>query len=706
MIRLWWRKFAERQPRASRAKCRRSQSCRPQIEVLEDRQLLSGTTPHLQQGYGQQPLSFEPNQGQTAAPVQFLSRGPGYSLFLTPAEAVLRLQKTAPPTRGQPPAAPAAADILSMQLVGANATPPVVGLDRLAGVSNYLIGNDPSRWHTNVPLYGQVEYQNVYPGIDLVYYGHQGQLEYDFVLAPGADPGVIQLAFQGERGLSLDGQGDLVLHTAGGDLIEHAPDLYQQVGGARHAVAGQFVLEGGGRVGFAVGAYDPTQRLTIDPTLLWSTYLGGSGDDHAWGIAVNQYGQAYVTGDTGSTDFPTLNAIQTTGDSNYYDAFVAKFSTGGALLWATYFGGSTDSDGGSGIAVNQYGQAYVTGDTYSTDFPTKNAFQARSGGASDAFVAKFSTGGSLLWSTYLGGGDFESGYGIAVDHYGHAYVTGTTCSSDFPTRNAFQAAFGGSSDAFVAKFSTGGALLWSTYLGGSDYDEGDGIAANQYGQAYVTGLTYSSDFPTRNAFQATFGGGYSDAFVAKFSAGGSRLWSTYLGGDGPDYGYGIAVDPYGHAYVTGFAGSTNFPTLNAFQTAGDGGDAFVAKFSTGGVLLWSTYLGGIRSNLGQAIAVDQYGNAYVTGYTYSTDFPTLNAFQTANSGNGDAFVTKFSTGGSLLYSSYLGGSGYDVGDGIAVDPYGHAYVTGTTDSSDFPTANPFQAHYAGGGGDAFVAKIS
>jgi hypothetical protein len=705
VIRFFGQTFAKQPTRALRAQQHQSCTCRPQVEILEGRQLLSGTTSHLLQGYAQIPLSFEPNQGQTAAPVQFLSRGPGYTLFLTPAAAVLRLQKTAPPTPGQLPSAARTADVVLMQLIGGNVAPRVVGLDWLPGVSNYLLGNDPSQWHTNVPFFGGVEYDNAYRGIGLVYYGHQGQLEYDFVLAPGSDPAVIQLAFQGEqRGMSLDAQGNLVLHTADGDLIEHAPDLYQEWGGVRRAVAGQFMLEGGGRLGFAVGAYDPTQPLTIDPKLLWSTYLGGSGQDYGQSIAVNQYGQAYVTGYTASPDFPTLNALQKTKDGNS-DAFVAKFSAGGSLLWSTYFGGS-DFDYGFGIAVNQYGDAYVAGQTYSVDFPTLNAFQAANGGSSDAFVAKFSTGGALLWSTYLGGTGFDYATGIAVDPSGHAYVTGYTGSTDFPTRKAFQRTSPGNGDAFVARLSTGGALLYSTYLGGSTgLDYGTAIAADQNGNAYVTGSTDSSDFPIRNAFQAAYG--YSGhAFVAKFSVGGSLLWSTYLGGSGFDSGQGIAVDQYGNAYVTGTTNSSNFPSLNPFQAADGGGyDAFVAKFSTGGALLWSTYLGGNNDETGYGIALDQYGDAYVTGSTSSTDFPTLHAFRATYGGTTDTFVAKFSTGGSLLYSSYLGGSSSDAGYGIAVDQYGHAYVTGLTYSTDFPTVHAYQAQ-SGFPDDAFVAKIS
>ena len=698
----------------------RSEKFQLQVEGLEERCLLSSTpaldTPdpatraRINAAYGQLPLSFEANQGQTDAHVNFLSRGAGYALFLTPDEAALRLQQPVASGTAAAQAAPEA--VLRMQLVGANATPRVVGRDQLPGTSNYFIGNDPSRWHTDIPNYAQVEEQGVYPGVDLVYYGNQRQLEYDFTVAPGADPGVIRLAISGAESMTLDAQGNLVLHTAGGDVVEQAPVLYQEADGGRQAVSGHFVLEGDGQVGFAVGAYNPSKPLIIDPVLSYSTYLGGSGNDAVVGsgIAVDSAGNAYVTGDTVSTNFPTANPLQpATGGGD--DAFVAKLNASGtALVYSTYLGGSGD-DAGSDIAVDSAGNAYVTGYTRSTNFPTANPLQPTFGGDRDAFVAKLNASGTaLVYSTYLGGIASDVGSGIAVDSAGNAYVTGDTVSTNFPTANPLQPASGGGlTDAFVAKLNaTGTALVYSTYLGGSASDAGLDIAVDSAGNAYVTGNTSSTNFPTANPLQPASGGG-TDAFVAKLNAAGTALvYSTYLGGSASDAGLDIAVDSAGNAYVTGDTSSTNFPTANPLQPASGGGtDAFVAKLNAAGTaLVYSTYLGGSGNDVGSGIAVDSAGNAYVTGNTVSTNFPTANPLQPASGGGTDAFVAKLNAAGTaLVYSTYFGGSASDAGRDIAVDSAGNAYVTGNTSSTNFPTANPLQP-VTGGGTDAFVAKIA
>jgi hypothetical protein len=706
-------------PRAHRTQARGKLYSPIRLEQLEERCLLATTLAgnglgpnQLPAAYGQLPLSFEANQGQTAAQVNFLARGPGYALFLTPGEAVLSLQKPAAANPGPGAAAPAPeGDVLRMQLVGASATPQVAGLDQLPGTSNYFIGNDPSQWHTNVPNFARVAYQGLYPGVDLVYYGNQRQLEYDFVVAPGASAGAIRLEFQGAESMALDAQGNLVLHTAGGDVVEQAPVLYQQSGGVRQAVPGRFVLEGDGQVGFAVGAYDASRPLIIDPVLSYSTYLGGSGGDSGLGIAVDGAGNAYLTGRTTSTDFPTANPIQAalSGDG---DAFVAKLNASGtALAYSTYLGGSGFEEG-TGIATDGAGNAYLTGLTSSTNFPTADPLQAAyGGGLFDAFVAKLNASGTALaYSTYLGGSGDDEGNGIAVDSAGNAYLTGHTTSTDFPTINPLQAANGGGRDAFVAKVNaSGAALVYSTYLGGNaSIEYGQGIAVDSAGNAYVTGSTDSTNFPTANAIQVA-NGGFEDAFVAKLNASGTALaYSTYLGGSGHDGGFGIAVDSAGNAYVIGSTNSTNFPTANPLQAANGGGyaDAFVAKVNASGTaLVYSTYLGGGGADEGYSIAVDSAGNAYVTGYTQSSNFPTVNAIQVANGGFEDAFVAKVNAAGTaLVYSTYLGGSDFERGYRIAVDSAGNAYVTGDTQSSNFPTVNPLQASY-GGYHDAFVAKI-
>ena len=463
-----------------------------------------------------------------------------------------------------------------------------------------------------------------------------------------------------------------------------------------------------------MGSYDTARPLVIDPLLVYSTYLGGSDNDSGAAIAVDLSGNAYVTGVTTSTDFPTQDPWQATS-AGAQDAFVAKFDPSGSLVYCTYFGGGAD-DYGNGIAVDSFGQAYVTGYTTSSDFPTTpGAYQtAYRGGEGDAFVAKFNSSGSaLVYSTYLGGSGYDVATAIAVDPSGNAYVTGYNYLSDFPTTaGAYQTANKGSLDVVIAKLNpSGSGLVYSTYLGGSGDDYGLGIAIDASGNAYVTGHSGWSDFPLKNPVQATFGG-YYDAFVAKINPAGSALvYSTYLGGSGMEIGRGVAVDPFGNAYVVGHTASSNFPTTpGAYQqTFGGGEDAFVAKInSSGSGLVYSTYLGGTGSERGNGIAVDPAGNAYVTGQNYQGGFPMKDPVQAAyHYESFEGFVTKVNSSGSgLVYSTYLGGTGNDLGLGIAVDPLGNAYVVGFTYSTDFPTTPGAYQATNGGISDAFVAKIA
>jgi hypothetical protein len=670
------------------------------------------------------PMYFETNQGQTDAQVKFLSRSPGNILFLTPSRAVLVLTKRETESSGT---------VLSMAFAGAHRRPHISGREQLPGKVNYFVGNDPRKWRTNIATYGKVLYRDLYPGIDLVYYGRRGQLEYDLVIRPGADLRNIVLEFRGAERLEVDARGDLVMHTEVGVIRQRKPVVYQEINGARREIVGSYALKGKHRVGFKVAAYDASRPLVIDPVLFYSTYLGGSFDEHGEGIAVDSTGNAYVTGGTTSSDFPTTpGAYSTTfgccvGVSNH--VFVTKLNPLGSapLIYSTYIGANGD-DFGIGIAIDTLGNAYVTGRT-GNNFPTTpGAFQTTFGGGNyDAFVTKLNpTGSALVFSTYLGGSGNEFGSGIAVDGLGNAYLTGQTSSIDFPTTlGAFQTSFGGGGginplDAFVTKLNPLGSapLVYSTFLGGSSNDVGTGIAVDGLGNAYVTGYTGSTNFPTTpGAFQTTYGGGV-DAFVTKLNPLGSAplVYSTFLGGSSGDQGRGIAVDGSGNAYVTGFTGSTNFPTtLGAFQTSyGGNGDAFVTKLNPAGSapLVYSTYLGGSNEDVGGGIAVDSSGNAYVTGYTFSTNFPTTsNAFQPTSGGAPDAFVTKLNPGGApLVYSSYLGGSGFDRAFGIAVDSFGNAYVTGDT-SGSFPTT-PGAFQTAPGSlppapfFDAFVSKIA
>ena len=689
---------------------------------------VSAQSARIVEGYGKLPRAFEANRGQTAPQVKFLSRGAGYSLFLTSNEAVLTLGKAARQEAG-PLTAKAALlksqhakqekpSVLRMKLLGASAKAEVTGQDQLPGKSNYFIGNDPKKWHTDVPQYAKVRYANVYPGVDLVYYGNQRELEYDFVVQPGADPNLIRLRIEGAQNLRLK-HGNLVLTSAAGEVHLCRPLIYQETNGRRHEISGTYVMKSKNEAGFRISDYDPTRALIIDPVLAYSTYLGGSNFTNGWSIAVDISGHAYVTGATQSPDFPMANAIQSTkrGCPSCYDAFVSKFNPDGtALIYSTYLGGSID-DEARGIAVDSVGNAYVTGTTTSADFPTVNAIQPTNHGGGcnkgsncDAFVTKINAAGStLVYSTYLGGSGGDSAFGIAVDETGNAYMTGVTYSTDFPTANPIQPAFHGTEDVFVTKINAvGSAFVYSTYLGGSSYDEGLGIAADSVGNAYVTGRTVSTDFPIANAFQPTSRGSW-DAFVTKITADGSAfVYSTYLGGTYDDGGAGIAVDSAGNVYVAGTTSSPDFPTINAIQTTNRFGDAFVTKMNAqGNALVYSTFLGGGAGDYGSGIAADSAGNAYVMGQTGSTDFPAINAIQTKNGGHNDAFVTKINSDGSaFMYSTYLGGTYNDYATGIAVDPAGTVYVTGSTQSGRFPHTIFALQQSPKGSGEAFAAKIA
>lgn len=637
--------------------------------------------------YGKLPLSFEPNQGQTDARVKFVARASGYTLFVAGDEAVFA---------GRDGSAE------RMKLIGANPKLRFEPLDKQLGISNYFIGNDPSKWRTNVPNYGRAALRGVYPGIDLIFYGNERQLEYDWVVAPGADPKLIHVKWEGPSQVSKNASGDLVVSAS---LVQHKPVILQE--GKR--IEGEYAVRGR-EVAFELAEYDTAKPLVIDPVLVYSTYLGGGAIDFGRGIAVDVSGNAYVTGYVSSTNFPTTNPIQGTIGGGT-DAFVTKINaSGSAVVYSTYLGGF-GIDSGYGITVDASGNAYVTGNASSTNFPTVNPLQTSNGGGDgDGFVTKLNAAGSaLVYSTYLGGSGGDQGNGIAVDGVGNAYVTGYTTSPNFLTTKPMQARLNGLQNAFVTKLNAAGsAAMYSTYLGGNRYDVGSSVAVDSAGDAYVTGTTLSSNFPTVNPLQLGNGLQIGYAFVTKVNAAGSALvYSTYLGGTGGNQGNSIAVDSAGNAYVTGDTMSTNFPTTNAFQASLSGGqNAFVTKLNAAGsAKVYSTYLGGGAGDSGTGIAVDGSGNAYVTGSTRSTNFPTTYPLQMSNGGGSDAFVTKINAAGSALaYSTYLGGSGDDGGTGIAVDGFGNVYVTGSTSSTNFPTANPIQGAF-GGGNDAFVLSI-
>jgi hypothetical protein len=714
-----------------------------------------GAQSSASEALGKLPLIFEANQGQADSQVKFLSRGAGYGLYLTPTEAVIRLRNPSAKSEIRNPKS----EIVTMKFVGANPHPQMAGLDKLRGKSNYLIGGDPKKWRSDIANYARVEYKAIYPGVDLVYYGNQRQLEYDLIVAPGVDPNVIKLDFDGARKIEIDRRGDLVLKLATGELRLRKPEIYQQIGRTRVPVEGKYILRrnivSGATtnpnpeirnpkseisVAFHVGNYDKSRPLIIDPMLNYSSFIGGNDSDEGFAIAVDGAGNAYVTGRTFSArGFPAKNAFMPTGQGSF-DAFVTKIDPSkvgpDSLIYSTFLGGN-DDDEGFGIAVDGAGNAYVTGRTFSArGFPVVNAFQSQGQGSFDAFVTKLNPAGNApVYSTFLGGNDSDEGFAIAVDGAGSAYVTGRTFSArGFPVVNAFQSQGQGSFDAFVTKLNpAGNAPVYSTFLGGNDSDEGFGIAVDGAGNAYVTGRTFSArGFPTMNAFQSQ-GQGSFDAFVTKLSPGGNALvYSTFLGGGDSDEGYAITVDGAGNAYITGRTFSARgFPVRNAIQSQGQGSfDAFVTKLNPGAAgaasLVYSTFLGGGDDEVGCGIAVDGMNNAYVTGRTFSArGFPAKDGVQSEGQGSFDAFVTKVNptpptcTSGtvgritvdcqeSLLYSTFLGGGDSDEGYGIAVDAAGSAYVTGRTFSAQgFPTTmnNAFQSQ-GQGSFDVFISKLT
>jgi len=685
------------------------------------------------------PLTFEPNVGQSSESVKFISRGSGYGLFLTSSEAVFVLRKNKSTSERPEPvsddlrapnssllsANSASTKVLRLRLLGANNHARLRGLDDLPGRLNYFIGNDPRKWRTDVRTYRKVIYEKIYPGIDLTYYGNQRQLEYDFEVAPGADPKIIRLGFDSNVRTEICGNGDLILNSGGVEVREQKPVLYQQVNGERRAVEGRYVLIGKRQVGFEIGAYDRSRALVIDPTLVYSTYLGGSGDDSGSSIRVDSSNNVYIAGTTSSTNFPLQNAAFS-ANVGLADIFVTKLdATGANLIYSTYVGGS-GMDRADGIAIDGSGNAFVVGrvDSSSTNFPTTaGSFgPVYRGGDFDGIVFKLNAqGNGLVYSAFLGGEDNDSVEGVAVDSLGNAYVTGGTKSTGFPTTvNAYQTTRAGDTDAYLTKINSGGtALAYSSYLGGGGTDRGSGVAIDDLGNAYLAGFTGSGDFPTENAFQNSFGGSF-DAFVAKIDTNASGVSSlvlcSYLGGSADEKAYGVAIDSVGNnIYVVGQTSSNDFPLLNPAQPAFGGSfDVFIAKISSAGVKLYATYLGGSGDDRGTGIAVNSAGAAYVTGFTSSTNFPTANPLQSSKGGGNDAFVTKLNvTGSALVYSTYLGGSANENSvstvastNPIALDSTGNAYITGYTASNNFPTASPFQTANAGGASDAFVAKIS
>lgn len=700
-------------------------------------------------------LRFERSTAQD----EFVAHGPGYRVELTAKALRLSLDGRA----GRAP------EWLTTEFTHANPRTELLAEQVLPGFTNYFSGQDPQRWRREVPAYRRVRYRNLYPGIDLVFYGAPDSLEYDFIVHPGANPAAIELTLSGAQNPRVDASGELVLATRAGNVRWKRPAVYQlSPQGERTAVLGRFAIRRHNAVRFELGEYDRQRDLIIDPVLSYATYLGGSSNDAAHAIAIDGQGNVFVAGGTTSQNLPVQRALQPGYNGGSVsllsgDAFIAKFDPNGALLYLTYLGGLGD-DYAFGLAVDAAGNAWVAGGTNSKEFPvTPNAFQPAAAGTGgngllqmgDAFLAKInSTGNTLLYSTYLGGKLDDYASAVALDSAGNVYVTGSTRSQDFPVAGSpLQAKFAGAGgeqvfprygvvpfdagDVFVAKFNPAGTqLLYSTYLGGGLDDLATSIAVDSSGNAYVAGNTLSRDFPTTTAaFQRTNKGSdltnnifwnFGDAFVAKLNpSGSSLLYSTYLGGACDDFISSLAVDSAGNAYVAGGTCSRDFPvTTGVVQNSMRGpfsapvadqlfGDGFVTKLNpAGSALVFSTFLGGTGDDSALALQIDSAGRVYVAGFTNSFDFPiTSDAAQRSFAGGGlqnehqnfgDIFLAQLAADGSkLLYSTYFGGKYDDVAAGLALDTNGNVYLTGSTVSTDFPvTSGALQKTFAGQGGRA------
>ena len=583
----------------------------------------------------------------------------------------------------------------------------------MAAHANFLIGDDSSGWHTDIPTYRGVIYHNLYPGIDMRYAGSELKLKSEFLVAAGGDPARILLEYTGADRVYLDVNGDLIVRSGDAELREQAPTAFQESLGGLRPVRASYRVIGGNRVAFDFGEYDAALPLVIDPVMSYSTYFGGTAQTAVTAVAIDAVGNLYAAGWTEAVDFPVSNAVQAANRGGV-DAFMFKLNAAGnTLLEATYFGGRGD-DRASGIAVDPSGQIYITGSTASNNFPLSAAIRSTLGGTRDAFVVKLTAlGNALVYSTYLGGSGYDAATAIAVDAAGNAFVAGDTQSTDLPLVSSVQAVLGGKTDAFVTKLTPAGAIAFSTYLGGNNDEHAGGVAVDSFGNIYVAGGTLSVNFPLAAPLQPTIGGS-QDAFVTKIATSpASLVYSTYLGGSGgqvgsPEQANALAVDATGAAYITGVTNSTNFPvTPGAFQTALNATqDAFVTKLNTNGsVKLYSTYLGSASFDWASGIALDSAGNAYVTGYTSSPSFPVINELQTDFHGFYDVFVSVVNPiGNGLNFSTMYGGTGAEQANAVAVDALGNIFIGGQTSSLDLPLKGAVQSSNLGGS-TGFVARL-
>jgi Beta-propeller repeat len=685
---------------------------------------------------GALPLRFEANSGQFDSATTFAARGLGYGLSLTATGAVLSLRDTADRS-----------SIVSLSLVGGRAASSITPLDALPGAIHHYHGNDPSAWRTGVRAYSRVRYAGVYDGIDLVYYGNQQRLEYDFEVAPGRDPNAIRLRFDGASRVTIDSAtGDLLLDIGNSEpLRQHKPITYQMIDGARRDVESRYVIHPDHTVGFVIGAHDRTAPLTIDPILLYSTIFGGNSEESIFDIALDPAGNIYVTGRTqDNSGFPTTpGAFQPNKGGGVSDAFVSKFNPqGSALIYSTFLGGTGDENNrnvrGGRIAVDAAGNAFITGETNSANFPVSgnaadSTYAANIANPADSFYVKLGPTGAFVYGTYIGGTDHEFASGIAVDAAGNAYIYGTTASDAAEgfthTAGAYDSTLN-QGDVFLQKYDPNGVRTYSTLLGGTGTENsflqaGGGLAIDDAGRAYLTGDTYALDFPIVNGFQTTFGGGSAyDVFLAvidpSIAGAGGLIYSTYLGGNGQDLAYGIAYAGGRHVVIVGEA-DPNFPTKNALDASHNGGnsDAFIARFDTAATgaasLVFSTYLGGATNDVAYDVAVDQQGNIHVVGDTDSTDFPQVAPLSTIKFLT-QPFIAKINAAGSaLIYSTYFGAqsNGKQIG-AVTTNAIGETFFAGNTNSDranppnadGWPMVNAFQTVYGGGDRDAVIGRIT
>lgn len=695
------------------------------------------------------PLSFTPNAGQMDASVKYQMRASGGTVFFKESEVVYALPAPRGVVRrkGDPPTLDSID--LRVRFEGANAGASIEGRNALPGKASYFIGSDPTRWRASLPTYSRLSYAKLYEGIELEYDGANGRLKSTYTVAPNADPARIRWTYAGATGLRVDAEsGDLIValptntaqraealktkagakkdvkgSASGGSsegakdapqFVERAPLAWQDVEGRRVPVSARYEIAEDGTVGFALGNYDRTRPLVIDPDIEWSYYVGGAGNDYGYSVALDASGDIYVAGVTSSPNFPVSVPPGAQGAfGGKIDVFVVKLnSTGDTILYSTFLGGDED-DCAFGLALDAAGNAHVAGYTRSANFPTANAFQnSYGGGHSDAFAAKISTDGrALLYSTYIGGADEDVARAIALASGSQAALTGYTRSANFPTVSALQSSNAGAEDAFVLRLNAGGgALLHSTYLGGAGADYGEAIAVDRFGAAHVAGSTESANFPVHQAEQSAKKA-FDDAFAAKLAPSGDALtFSTYLGGDDSDFARTVSLDRWGNMYVAGFTRSLNFPTLNPFQPSNAGGDdAFLARLKPNGKLRYSTYFGGNGDDNAFGLAVDREGYATLAGRTRSANFPVQNspAGGARGSDGNDAFVARFTSGGQgLIFSAYLGGNGHEIAEAVALDSAGNAYVTGYTYSDEGFPKPPTDPHRGLLDEEMFILKIA